>query len=64
MAWRSTSSPTSTHYAGIVPCGIRDYGVTSVARARGRGDDGEVDTALRETFDGVFGLNVGTNVRL
>ena len=46
-----------SHYAGIVPCGIRDqrYGVTSLADLGVHADMGEVDRALRAEFDEVFG---------
>jgi len=46
--------PDLTHYAGIVPCGIRDAGVTSL---HDLGVDvlmDEVDAALRHTFSTVF----------
>jgi lipoyl(octanoyl) transferase len=45
-----------SHYAGIVPCGIRDrrYGVTSLADLGVHAAMGEVDRALRAEFDQVF----------
>jgi lipoyl(octanoyl) transferase len=45
-----------SHYAGIVPCGIRDrrYGVTSLADLGVHAAMGEVDRALRAEFDHVF----------
>jgi lipoyl(octanoyl) transferase len=47
--------PDLAHYGGIVPCGIRDAGVTSLA-ALGRSVDlGEVDRALRAAFERRFG---------
>jgi lipoyl(octanoyl) transferase len=46
--------PELDHYRGIVPCGIAEYGVTSLA-ALGIGARMEdVDTALRATFAEVF----------
>ena len=46
--------PDLSHYAGIVPCGIDAYGVTSLA-ALGKGARMEdVDAALRASFDEVF----------
>jgi lipoyl(octanoyl) transferase len=46
--------PDLSHYRGIVPCGIQDHGVTSLA------DQGilvampEVDTALKRAFAEIF----------
>jgi lipoyl(octanoyl) transferase len=48
-------TPNLAHYAGIVPCGIRDAGVTSLA-ALGRGASlDEVDRVLRKAFERRFG---------
>jgi lipoyl(octanoyl) transferase len=47
--------PDLSHYRGIVPCGIREHGVTSL-RAEGVGASmAEVDAALRAVFPQVFG---------
>lgn len=51
-------APDLSHYSGIVPCGIRDYGVTSM---RALGVDvpmEEVDAALREAFERVIGQDM------
>lgn len=47
--------PDLSHYAGIVPCGVTDHGVTSM-KALGV-DVGleKIDSALRRHFDAVFG---------
>ncbi|PZQ10894.1 MAG: lipoate-protein ligase B [Ancylobacter novellus] len=47
--------PDLSHYAGIVPCGVRDHGVTSLADLGRVVSTPEVDMALRETFEEVFG---------
>ena len=47
--------PDLSHYAGIVPCGVRDHGVTSLADLGRIVSMAEVDMALRETFEEIFG---------
>jgi lipoyl(octanoyl) transferase len=48
-------APDLSNYAGIVPCGIRDGGVTSLARL-GLTDSFDVlDAALRHAFEARFG---------
>ncbi len=39
-------APDLSHFAGIVPCGIADYPVTSAERLGKRIDSATVDTAL------------------
>jgi lipoyl(octanoyl) transferase len=46
--------PDLGNFAGIVPCGIRGYGVTSLWDLGVTPSLAEVDTALKETFDEVF----------
>jgi lipoyl(octanoyl) transferase len=47
-------APDLSHFAGIVPCGISAYGVTSMA-ALGVGPSmTEIDAAMKATFDEVF----------
>ena len=47
--------PDLTHFEGIVPCGIREHGVTSLADLGLPVTLADADVALRETFDEVFG---------
>jgi lipoyl(octanoyl) transferase len=47
--------PELEHYRGIIPCGITEHGVTSLAALGVAATMDEVDTALRRTFGQVFG---------
>ncbi|MDX1784482.1 MAG: lipoyl(octanoyl) transferase LipB [Roseovarius sp.] len=47
--------PDLEHFSGIVPCGITDHGVTSLVDLGLPVAMEDVDVALRQTFDGVFG---------
>ncbi len=42
--------PDLTHFSGIVPCGIRDHGVTSLVDLGLPVTMGDLDAALRKTF--------------
>ena len=68
MASRSTSRRTSSHFSGIVPCGIAEphYGVTSLADLGRPATLAEVDAALRASFERTFGptAEVGAAARL
>ena len=46
--------PDLSHYAGIVPCGIQDHGVTSLVDLVLPIDMAEVDVQLRHAWDEVF----------
>ncbi len=46
--------PDLTHFDGIVPCGIRDHGVTSLVDLGLAVTMADVDLALRQTFGQVF----------
>jgi len=48
-------APDLGHYAGIVPCGISDAGITSLAALGRNVSLDEVDRALRATFERRFG---------
>jgi lipoyl(octanoyl) transferase len=43
-------NPDLSHFDGIIPCGIRDYGVTSVGACGIRADMDDLDQALRDTY--------------
>ncbi|MDR3376527.1 MAG: lipoyl(octanoyl) transferase LipB [Ancalomicrobiaceae bacterium] len=50
--------PDLSHFDGIVPCGIRGYGVTSLADLGLIVSMPEVDVILREEFEAIFGPTV------
>ncbi len=47
--------PDLTHFDGIVPCGIREHGVTSLVDLGVPGTMDEADAALKSAFQEVFG---------
>jgi lipoyl(octanoyl) transferase len=47
--------PDLSHYGGIVPCGIRDHGVTSLVDLGLPVTMADLDAALMATFPRVFG---------
>jgi lipoyl(octanoyl) transferase len=47
--------PELENFSGIVPCGIAEHGVTSLADLGLTATMADVDIALRAAFEGVFG---------
>lgn len=57
VTWHGISinvAPDLSHYSGIVPCGINEFGVTSFAALGKRTDMAMLDQALRQEFSTVF----------
>jgi lipoyl(octanoyl) transferase len=50
--------PELEHFSGIVPCGVRGQGVTSLADLGRRVSMAEVDAVLRREFETLFGKTV------
>ncbi|MDY0028796.1 MAG: lipoyl(octanoyl) transferase LipB [Pseudobdellovibrionaceae bacterium] len=46
--------PDLSHFNGIVPCGIREFGVTSLAQLGLNVSIQDIDSALKNNFDTVF----------
>jgi lipoyl(octanoyl) transferase len=47
--------PVLEHFSGIVPCGVRDHGVTSLTDLGIPVSMPEVDAMMRHEFEGLFG---------
>jgi lipoyl(octanoyl) transferase len=48
-------APDLSHFTGIVPCGIAEHGITSLAALGIKAGMAEADAALRAAWDEVFG---------
>jgi len=48
-------APDLSHFAGIVPCGVREHGVTSLADLGRATTLADADRALRDSFESIFG---------
>lgn len=48
-------APDLSHYAGIVPCGMKEHGATSLADLGRNVSLSEVDAILRQEFEPLFG---------
>ena len=58
VSWHGVAlnvEPELSHFSSIVPCGVRDHGVTSLAALGIVATMAEVDGALRAAWDDVFG---------
>lgn len=51
-------APDLSHYAGIVPCGIAEHGVTSLAGLGCPASMKDVDISLRQSFETLFGPTI------
>jgi lipoyl(octanoyl) transferase len=48
-------APDLEHFSGIIPCGVRGHGVTSIAALGIGASMAEVDKTLESRFNKVFG---------
>ncbi len=58
VSWHGVAlnvAPALEHFGGIVPCGVREHGVTSLAALGRPADMPTVDAALRAAWSSVFG---------
>jgi lipoyl(octanoyl) transferase len=53
--------PNLEHFSGIVPCGLKDTTVTSLAAQDAETDMCKVDAALRRAFEGIFERALSAN---
>src|SRR6185312_11144609 len=63
VSWHGVAlnvDPDLSHFGGIVPCGIREHGVTSLAALGIPATMADADVALRGAWDEVFGTDAET----
>ena len=56
--------PNLDHYSDIVPCGVLDHGVTSIADLGLKIKMSDVDFVLRQNFEKNFGATIDTDRKL
>lgn len=56
--------PDLDHFGGIVPCGIRGYGVTSLVDLGLPVAMADVDLALRQSFEDIFGATIADEAQV
>jgi lipoyl(octanoyl) transferase len=59
VSWRGVAlnvDPELSHFGGIIPCGIREHGVTSLHALGVPASMAEADAALRAAWGEVFGV--------
>ena len=52
-------APDLSHYSGIIPCGVRDGGVTSLAELGVKASMQDVDRAMQRNFASIFAQTDG-----
>ena len=67
VSWHGVAlnvDPDLTHFSGIVPCGVQDHGVTSLAALGISATMRDADVALRAAWEEVFGHAAGPPSRI
>jgi lipoyl(octanoyl) transferase len=62
VSWHGVAlnvDPDLSHFSGIVPCGVREHGITSLAALGIPATMHDADVALRAAWDDVFGARAG-----
>ena len=64
VSWHGVAlnvDPDLSHFDGIVPCGVRDHGVTSLAALGIPATMHDADVALRAAWEEVFGVTASSS---